>query len=461
MPFANRGLQCPGVTTSGFRFSEENKEGYVQLLESKTIDIERIKVQQKMNAPRLVEMRATDEDFESRMGERKALQEQLNGLNERLILAHQTEDQEAQAAMSRHSDTTGWTPELRELHEVASRTSFHDYFESVVHELPLKGAAREYSEHVFTRWSPGEFPLEMLLDRDEPWTPKDYNSFVKSSKEDEERAEITGVAADAGNLTWAMRLFGMGEAAYMGAQMPAVGPGRHSYPIISGTTAAAAIARGTAEAPAGGLSITNADPERIQHSYEYSAVDEVQMPGIANALASDLRDSLMAGLDAKVIADLITTFGTNVTPAATAVIETLSNFLGRFGLVVDGKVAYDVRDVRALIGTIDTSGVSSYTILAASSIANVAHWFTMPDGFHSTVRGSAHIPIAASGNQNVLFYGMRGPSRLMVPIWRRGQLLRDTGRLQLNNEVTLTGVMYADVILVNSDPYRRGTIHIN
>ena len=430
------------------------------MLESQKIEIERIKLQQKLNAPRLVEMRATDEDFETRMGERKAHQEQLAGLNENLITAYQREDQEAQAAMSSRADTTGWTPELRELHTVAQRTSFHDYFESVVSELPLKGAAREYSEHVFTRWSPGEFPLEMLLDRDEPWTPKDYEGFVKSSKDDEERAEITGTSATAGNLTWAMRLFGMGEAAYMGAQMPAVGPGRHSYPIISGATTAAAIARGGTEAPAGGLSIATADPERIQHSYEYGAVDEVQMPGIANALASDLRDSLMAGLDAKVITDLIAGAGT-VRPTATAVIETLSFFLGRFGLVVDGKVAYDVRDVRALIGTIETSNVSSYTILAASSIANVAHWFTMPDGFHATVRGSAHIPVAMAGNQDVLFYGMRGPARLMVPIWRRGQLLRDTGRLQLNNEVTLTGVMYADVILVNSDPYVRGAIHIN
>ena len=66
---------------------------------------------------------------------------------------------------------------------------------------------------------------------------------------------------------------------------------------------AGVIARGTAETPAGGLSIKNADPERIQHSYEYAAADELQMPGIANALASDLRQSLMAGLDNKVVDD--------------------------------------------------------------------------------------------------------------------------------------------------------------
>ena len=53
---------------------------------------------------------------------------------------------------------------------------------------------------------------------------------------------------------------------------------------------------GTAETPAGGLSVVNADPTRIQHSYEVAASDELQMPGIGAALmASHLRNALMAG----------------------------------------------------------------------------------------------------------------------------------------------------------------------
>ena len=45
------------------------------MLDSQNIEIERINVQQKLNAPGLLEMRADDPDFDSRMGERKALQE--------------------------------------------------------------------------------------------------------------------------------------------------------------------------------------------------------------------------------------------------------------------------------------------------------------------------------------------------------------------------------------------------
>ena len=36
----------------------------------------------------------------------------------------------------------------------------------------------------------------------------------------------------------------------------------------------------------------NADPERVQHSYEYSSTDELTVPGVAASLAADLRMSL-------------------------------------------------------------------------------------------------------------------------------------------------------------------------
>ena len=64
---------------------------------------------------------------------------------------------------------------------------------------------------------------------------------------------------------------------------------------MSGNTVAATIARGTAEVPAGGLSIVNADPERVQHSYEINSADELQMPGLMPYMQSDLRASLMSG----------------------------------------------------------------------------------------------------------------------------------------------------------------------
>ena len=64
------------------------------------------------------------------------------------------------------------------------------------------------------------------------------------------------------------------------------------------------IARGTAETVAGGITIENADAERIQHSWEVARVDELHMPGIMEYLVRDLRMGLMAGLDNKIVDDL-------------------------------------------------------------------------------------------------------------------------------------------------------------
>ena len=388
---------------------------------------------------RLIEIRSTDADaaeFGTANGRRSV--EQMNGVNERLIAALQKEDTEAQAAVATNADTSGWTHELREFRKLGQRVTIRDYVAAATEERHVDGAAKEYNEHVFGTYAQGDYPLEMLLDRDEYFDmdSRTWGTLVT----DEKRAEITGTSATGGNLSFADRLLANSEAAYIGASFPTVGPGRHSYPIVSGTTVAGVIARGTAETPAGGLSIQSADPERIQHSYEYAAADELQMPGIANALASDLRASLMSGLDNKVVDDAYT--ATAAAVSATAITrQTMAKIFGAFGHAVNGIGARDVREVRLMVAQ------NVYADAAALSIANVGHFFTLMP--HDRYRASAHL-------ENLYGLAYRTGSnirRLLVPVWRRGTLLRDTGRLQLAGTVTLTGVMYADVILVNVDQH--------
>ena len=432
------------------------------MLDSHCLQIERAEIQNKLNNDRLIEIRSTDADAEERKNERKAFTEEMNGVNERLIVALQKEDIETQAVTAKHVDMASdiWTPELRELRTIAQKAEFRHYVASSISETPLQGEAREYNEQMLVSWAPGEFPIEKLLDPVEDFKPSELIGYKVADKSVEERAAIGGTFSNVGTVTWASRLFQSSEALYMGAQMPVVGTGRQDYPIIAGTDVGSTYAAGAAETAGGSITIVTARPERLQKTYEYDMVNELEIPGIANALAPDLRGGLMEANDLKVVTDLLAGVGT-VTPAVSTTIETLSNFLSRFGLVVDGRVAYDVRDVKALVGTQLDMNDSSYVTLSASSIANIAQWFTMPDDFHARVRGSAHIPAPdnSSKDQFVLFYGNRGPGRLINPIWRRGVLLRDTGRKQLENQVTLTGVMFVDVILVNTDPYRKGSIN--
>ena len=405
----------------------------------------------------IVEVRDSEAGYDTYVKERRDKVRALNeatGKYEELVLKLRAElrkeDVEAQAVMAANTDTSGaaWTPELRELRQAAQGANIGHYMRAAETGRDVDGPAKEYKQHVLGEDAkPEEFPLEMLLDRDEFF---DLDARVM----EEMRAEVTGAAAGtASMLSFADRLFATSDGAYLGAMYPAVGPGRHAYPIISGAVVAASYARGAAETVSGGLTIVNADPERIQHSYEYSSTDELTVPGVAAYLASDLRMSLMAGLDNKVIDDLITAL-TNATASTT--VETLNRLLGRFGAGVDGKGAKDVRDVRIMCG------IETYAHVSALSTSNIGQFMERVP--HDRFRASSHIAVAASDNQAGIVYRTGAPSslkRLIAPIWRRGELLRDRSRLQLQGTVTLTGVMHADVILVAQDLHDEITFHLS
>ena len=98
------------------------------------------------------------------------------------------------------------------------------------------------------------------------------------------------------------------------------------------------------------------------------------------------------------------------------------------------------------------NGTNTYRFVSALSIANIGHFFNMMP--HDRFRASPHFAATngtASHQNGIAYRTAASAPRLIAPVWRRGQLLRDTGRLQLQSEITLTGVMFADVILVNSD----------
>ena len=127
---------------------------------------------------------------------------------------------------------------------------------------------------------------------------------------------------------------------------------------MSGTgDVGAVIARGTAEAVAGGITVVDANPERIQASFEVAAVDELVMPGITNYLGGDIRGGLMAGLDNKVVVDLVAGI-TEVDIAGTTM--TLATFLAGMGRAVNGRTARFLNEIRVLAGNTDVAGQTTF-----------------------------------------------------------------------------------------------------
>ena len=227
------------------------------MLESTRLNNERIKLQSEINA--LPEVRSDDADAATKLGERNAKLTELNVLGERVIAATQKEDGEAQAAMARDANTDGWTPEMREFHALGQRTSMAEYMRAgiALRQLTPGTPEHEYNKHVFgDTFNVGDYPVEMLLDRSEYFNLDAHQAQQVMEPDDEQRTVITGNTGAGGNLTFVDRLLQGSEGAYLRASYPAVGPGRHSYPIFSGTTSSMPESRAArAETPAGGLSV--------------------------------------------------------------------------------------------------------------------------------------------------------------------------------------------------------------
>ena len=348
--------------------------------------------------------------------------------------------------MSSHVPLDGMTAEQREFHALGQRTSLDEYVFAGASQRHLRAGTpeEEYNQHVFGKWNVGEVPLEMFLDRDQSWKPHEL---------EEMRAVITGVVGTAGMPTFVDRIFNASDGAYLGASYPAVGPGRHSVPVVSSRTAAASFARGGAETPAGGITVETADPTRIQRSYEVAASDELQMPGIGAALVSHIRTALEAGLDNYTVDQVVS----ELTQVDDTTNITLARVLGKFGGAVDGYAAKTVNDVRLLVAStpVAPNGTNTYAFASALSIANIGHFFNLVP--HDRFRASPHFAAATStaNHQNAIAVRTGpGPATLIVPVWRRAELLRDTGRLQASGQITLTGAMYADVIVASSDRHQ-------
>ena len=407
---------------------------------------------------RLPEIRYDAADAATRLGERAALVDQLAGLDEKLVEVLDRQDKEVQAALASDVDTDGWTPELREFRELAKRVSIVDYVDAVINNNgAVRGAAAEYNEHVFGGFGkPGDYPVEMLLDRDEKLTYDGHELKLWQADDGEERTVITGPIGTHGMPSFVDRILANSEGAFMGTQFPAVGPGPHAFPIVTGSGIAATIARDTAETPAGGVTINDVTPERVQHSYEIDSGDELRLPGVFGYLAADLRASLAAGIDNKVIDAILS----GLTVESSTTTETLAAFMTRWGAVVDGRGARTINDVRALLNTVrQTASIpGAYAHVYGLATSNVGHAFTLLP--HDRIRGSAHLPATSSSDGRVLFYGSAGGGGVYAPVWRRGNLLRDTGRLQRSGQVTLTGVAYANVVVADATPYTAAEIQV-
>ena len=426
-------------------------------------ELERQEIEVRERILGMPELRADEEGYSANAESYRTatrqhldLSKQVHTKKGELREATDKEAQDTQAALESNPDTSDWTPELRAFRDLYQATDPGQYVLFAANGREIReGPEFEYNTHVLGNFSVGDIPLEQFADRTKPLDPLGMGQIRTPVNEMEKRTEITGPDASHGTPEWMARLFANTEGAYLNASYRSVGPGRHSYPIVTGTgRLGTSRARGASGTAAGGLTIQDADPGRIDANFEYASVDELAMPGIANYLGSDLFGALVAGLDNKVVDDLID--GLTVA-TATATTITLPTFLGVWASVVDGRGARYMDEVDWLLGSVPESAMTNDIYSKMMPLALASTVPGIPQLFMSQrVRGSAHIKATTGADVSQGIAIRRGVNlpRLIVPVWRRAQLLRSMAHDdQRSGTILLTGVMFADVIVVNEDEH--------
>ena len=202
---------------------------------------------------------------------------------------------------------------------------------------------------------------------------------------------------------------------------------------------------------------------------EITGEDENRIPNIAGGLVSHLRTGLQESLDNYVIDELRTDLSTGDVDA-TGTTETLASFLTRIGNMVDGIGARNIGEVRGLLNAVPESGQTAnpslFGLLAGTSLASGgSHFSELPRlSDPNYFRGSAHMPAVSAADVATAIFIRIGAGvnlgRLQVPIWRRAQMLRDTGVGQLSGIIRYTVAMYAAFELTAADQHQRHNIDV-
>ena len=188
---------------------------------------------------------------------------------------------------------------------------------------------------------------------------------------------------------------------------------------------------------------------RIQAIYELARTDELQMPGIGAAFTRHIRARLIDGLDNKVVDDTVA----GLTEIAGTTTLTFALYIARWAAIIDGRAAKTINDARMLMTAtpVAANGTNTYTFAMALSSSGSNFFNTIP---LDRIRSKRALPATNGTSNHQIAIGVRtgpGPATLIAPVWRRAELLRDSGRLAQKDQITISGAMYADVILASED----------
>ena len=315
-------------------------------------------------------------------------------------------------------------PEHRERLELRNRTGLADYLRAAAGGTSVSGAAKEYAAACKIP-DVGHVPMAL---------------FGRTTPILEERAITPGPAVKGALQPIVPYLFERSAAASLGIMMPSVPSGQVQIPKVGTAPPSDTLAKdGTAPATAAAVTLVNQSPVRIAGSFEVRVEDLAVMPSLESALSEAMQGSLSNELDEQTFngaAGELNGLFTQATDATAATaVENMTTGISRFASLVDGRHAYTLGDLRAVIG-------SKTFALYAGTFANAnkgdVSLFDYLSQMLGSIRVSDRVPAVASTAQKGIVVLSASSTPPKIHVWDAMQIVRDPYSGAGVGKVTLT-----------------------
>ena len=352
-----------------------------------------------------------------------------------LSAEHQAQEAELRAAIEAEG-AASTSPESREWSDLNRRFDLGEMFSNVIEHRASVGVIAEVQKE--RKLGANDIPTEMLMVEHRAVTPAPGD--VGQSQSD-----ITGY------------VFPQSVAAFLSIPSQVVPVGDATFPVLTSDPAAGTPAENAPQAETTGAFTADVlTPQRIQASFFWSREDAQRMAGMGDALREALGGGIADKLDSEIMQGtngLLT--GTNLDNHARAAASDYAHYVSSLLYArVDGKYAYDLADIRVVMGA-ETFGNAATKLPTAGEENALARIRNDSSG----VRVSAHIPMATNEKQNAVV--RRGTRRDMVaPVWGAVTLIPDEVTLAGKGQIQLTAVLlHAVKILREGGFHKQETNH--
>ena len=393
---------------------------------------------------RLAALSAMDARNDEQETELSTTETKLSGCEPELraaLAAAAAEDDSARTVQT--TDAEG-----RERIELRSKTGLADFLKAAAGGTSVNGAAAEYAASLGVPAS-GHLPMALFA-------PTNQHLHIPTV---ETRAVTPGPAVKGMLQPTIPFVFERSAAASLGIMMPTVPSGQVQIPKITTAPPSDTLAKdGAAPSTAAAVTLVNQAPVRIAGQLEVRVEDLAVMPSLESSLSESLQGSMSNELDEQVFngaaGDLNGLFTQAANVGVASAVETFATGIARFASLVDGRHAYTLSDVRAVIGSA-TFGRFAGQFSGNGSIS-LFDYLTQMLG---SIRVSDRVPSVSSNAQKGIVVLSASAEMPKIHVWDAMQIVRDPYSGAGAGKVTITATSLVSPLYIPHSTSQVKEIH--